>query len=129
MITGQPGPDFFAGIWNCTYIWPIVICCGTVPAAGAAGAPGGGRDGRVVADLRDAADEEAALVLEHERPAHESLRRALGGDPAASATTRVAGIPRRWICGVKLRFSFIGSSLWTRCSLASGCGLCPRGAP
>jgi hypothetical protein len=28
MITGQPGPDFRAGIWNWTYIWPIVICCG-----------------------------------------------------------------------------------------------------
>ena len=73
MITGQPGADSRAGIWNCTYIWPIVICCGV---RGGVGCPGGapGTVG-VLADLRHAADEEAALVLERDRAAHEPLRR------------------------------------------------------
>ena len=78
MITGQPGPDFFAGIWNCTYIWPMVICCGI----GARRALPGRRerDRRVLGDLGDAADEEAALVLEGDRAAHEPLLRTLRGD-------------------------------------------------
>ncbi len=37
MITGQP-PYFFAGIWNCTYIWPIVIWCGASGWLGGVGA-------------------------------------------------------------------------------------------
>ncbi len=41
MITGQPGPLIFPGIWNCTYIWPIVICCGVGAGTGwLGGAPG-----------------------------------------------------------------------------------------
>jgi len=28
MMTGGMFDFFFAGIWNETYIWPIVICCG-----------------------------------------------------------------------------------------------------
>ena len=42
MITGHPPPYFLAGIWNCTYIWPIVICCGTGPAGAVAPGAGGG---------------------------------------------------------------------------------------
>src|SRR5262245_10222268 len=38
MMTGQLGAERRAGIWNCTYIWPIVICCGV---RGGAGWPGG----------------------------------------------------------------------------------------
>ena len=41
MITGQPGPLIFRGIWNCTDIWPIVICCG----AGAGGVAPAARRG------------------------------------------------------------------------------------
>ena len=41
MITGQPGPLIFSGIWNCTYTWPIVICCGVGAGGGwPGGAPG-----------------------------------------------------------------------------------------
>jgi hypothetical protein len=42
MITGHP-PYFWTGIWNCTYICPIVIWCGR-SGGGVAGTavPGGG---------------------------------------------------------------------------------------
>src|SRR5215831_14911679 len=30
MITGGVFAFLFAGIWNWTYIWPIVICCGVI---------------------------------------------------------------------------------------------------
>src|SRR5687768_8124393 len=42
MITGHPAPDFFAGIWNCTYICPMVICCGTGPPGAVEPGAGGG---------------------------------------------------------------------------------------
>ena len=42
MITGHPPPYFLAGIWNCTYICPIVIRCGTGPAGAAEPGAGGG---------------------------------------------------------------------------------------
>ena len=73
MITGQPGPSGARGISNCTYIWPIVICCGVRGRRRLAGRRAGYRG--VFADLRDAADEEAALVLDSDRAAHEALRR------------------------------------------------------
>jgi hypothetical protein len=38
MMTGQPGAPRRDGIWNCTYICPIVICCGV---RGGVGWPGG----------------------------------------------------------------------------------------
>ena len=38
---GPAGADLFAGIWNCTYICPMVICWG----AGAAAAPPGAANG------------------------------------------------------------------------------------
>ena len=41
MITGHPGPDFFAGISNSTYIWPIVICCGVGRGVGCPGGAAG----------------------------------------------------------------------------------------
>jgi hypothetical protein len=47
MITGQPGPALRAGIWNCTYIWPIVICCGV----GAGGVWPGGANGIAACSL------------------------------------------------------------------------------
>jgi hypothetical protein len=34
MMTGHAFLFFLWGIWNCTYIWPMVICCG-LPAVGA----------------------------------------------------------------------------------------------
>src|SRR5688572_28806662 len=42
MITGHPPLYFLAGIWNCTYIWPIVICWGVGAAGGGAPAAAGG---------------------------------------------------------------------------------------
>ena len=70
MMTGGMFAFLFAGIWNCTYIWPIVIWLG---AGGWFGALGGGTVayGR---DLRDAADEEAALILDDQRLLQEFLR-------------------------------------------------------
>ena len=65
MITGQPGPDFRCGIWNWTYIWPIVICCGTGAGRGLPWRRE--RNRRVLGDLRHAADEEAALILDRDR--------------------------------------------------------------
>jgi hypothetical protein len=32
MIIGHPGPDFRCGIWNCTSVWPMVICGGVATA-------------------------------------------------------------------------------------------------
>jgi hypothetical protein len=41
MMTGHPPAYFRAGIWNCTYIWPIVIWWGTLAAAAPPGPPAG----------------------------------------------------------------------------------------
>ena len=65
MITGQPGADFFARNLE-LHVHLTDRDLLRSPAAGA-GRPGAARrNRRVVGDLRDAADEEAALILENE---------------------------------------------------------------
>ena len=78
MITGQPGPLIFSGIWNCTYTWPIVICCGV----GAGGVCPGGAPGIDACSVIFvcAADEEAALIDDRDGTAGEPLLRRLRGD-------------------------------------------------
>ena len=100
MITGQPDPDFFAGTWNCTYIWPIVICCGVGGGAGALG----GANGMAACSETFATPpmKKLPLIFEDERPAEEAFRRPLraGGRAERENQYREQGAQPGSVCSV-----------------------------